>query len=117
MDIPADIVFSESYVLGLSVEPYLVRLLMDFVLAPEHPSYAHPRVNEQECYRRGEIRVRGFRRVTWDARGILPSHDSSGEFDFGNLQEPRRVGDPLRLSGDWGTISIVGGEFHIELFD
>jgi hypothetical protein len=105
----------ESYVLGISMSPYRLELDMDFVLTPEHPSYHAPGPAEQECYRRGVIRIENFRRVIWNASNIQPSTDANGEADYGNLDNFHVKGDLISLSGDWGEIEIYGGSLTFEL--
>jgi hypothetical protein len=41
--IPPEILFNESYVLALDVQPYLIRVSLDFVLTPQHPKYTDAR--------------------------------------------------------------------------
>jgi hypothetical protein len=113
--VPPDILFSSSYVLSLHFEPYMLIFTMDFALTPEHSEYKPPDASEQECYRRGNLRIRGFRRVTWEATGNLPGRDATGETDYGNLDELTCVDGAWRLSGDWGVIELEGGSLSIEL--
>lgn len=115
MLLPDGIVFEDSYVLGIRVEPYCVVVAMDFVLKPEHPMYRPPRADERSCFREGRIDIRGFERISWDASGYSPSTDARGEQDFGSLDEFTKVGDAWRLSGDWGDLVVSGGEMLVSI--
>jgi hypothetical protein len=116
-EVPTNILFSSSYVLALRIEPYFLELKMDFALAPEHPRYLAPSGREQECYARGRLLFQGFRKVDWTATGNLPSHDATGEVDFGSLDKFAQVEGGWQLSGDFGTIGLEGGNLAINLSD
>lgn len=115
MPIPRGILFEDSYVLAIGVEPYRVVLAMDFVLTPEHPMYRPPRAGERACFRRGRIEIGKFRCISWDATGFGPSTDAKGEMDFGLLDELAKIEDTWRLSGDWGELVVSGGEMSISI--
>ena len=115
LQIPADIFFEASYVLGLRLAPYVLELEMDFVLTPEHPEYLPPPIVSQECYRHGMLRIENFRNVIWEATGSPPSHDAVGEIDYGNLDELTHDGSAWLLVGEWGTIKVEGGTFSLVL--
>lgn len=105
----------ESYVLGIHVRPYQIELAIDFALSPNHPSYRVPPAMEYQCYRRGILRVTGFRSLTWHATGTRPSTDKSGESDYGCIDQIVLSGRTTTLRGDWGEIQIESGELMIQL--
>ena len=109
--------FEDSYVLAIVVEPYSLRVSTDFVLTKQHPLYREPAGGERDCFRRGEIRVDGFHRISWLSSRAKASVDSSGELDFGTLDEFIRVDGILNLSGDWGVIEVDGGDLTISFID
>jgi hypothetical protein len=113
--VPGDIAFEDSYVLGLHVTPYALTLQMDLVLTPEHPSYSPPKSNEWACFKRGTIRIEGFRRIQWYATGTAPARDASGETDWGCLDEFKTENGKWRLAGDWGTIDLEGGHLTLAI--
>src|ERR1039457_3371606 len=113
--IPSDLFFENSYVLNLQIEPYVLDVSMDFVLTLNHPAYSLPKPGEQECYKRGRIQITKFQKLTWQASGWKPAIDATGEKDYGNLDEFVNEAGKFRLSGDWGTIEIEGGELEIFL--
>lgn len=115
MLLPNGILFEDSYVLSISAEPYKVVFAMDFVLTSEHPSYCPPRPGERACFRKGKIEIGKFRRLLWDASGYSPSTDAEGELDFGSLDEIVKIDDVWRLSGDWGSLEVSGGEMSVSI--
>lgn len=115
MPLPNGILFEDSYVLAISVEPYRVVCAMDFLLTPEHPMYCAPRIGERACFRRGRIEIGNFRRILWDATGYTASTDANGEVDFGTLDDFVEIGDAWKLSGDWGDLVVSGGEISISI--
>lgn len=100
----------DSYVLRISIEPYRLELRMDFALTPAHPWYELPRAGEQECYRKGVLRVVNFEAVVWRASNLKPSIDATGELDYGCLDEMIEIEGSLKLRGDWGEIEVTGGQ-------
>jgi hypothetical protein len=113
MVIPTDILFESSYVLGIRIEPYTLTVIMDFVLTPEHPLYAAPKQGEQECYVKGRICIGRFEKVTWTATGFVPSCDTEGEYDHGNLDEFVYENGVWRLACDAGVIELIGGTLSV----
>lgn len=109
------IVLENSYVLGVNIEPYRVEFRMDFVLAPQHPRYEPPKVGEQECYRRGVIRVVDFRTLVWRASTLKPSADAAGELDYGCLDEMVKRDAQVVFLGDWGQIEVSEGQLIFRL--
>lgn len=107
------LVLEDSYVLGISVEPYRLEFRMDFALAPEHPKYEVPKASEQECYRRGAIRVVDFCKLTWSASNLRPSTDATGEPDFGCLDQMLTKDGQVGFSGDWGNIEVDQGKLTV----
>jgi len=115
--VPTNILFSSSYLLALRIEPYFLELKMDFALTPEHPRYIAPGGREQECYARGRLLLQGFVNIEWTATGNIPSHDATGEVDFGTLDEFVQIGGFWQLSGDFGSMRLEGGNLAINLDD
>ena len=87
------------------------------MLTEEHELFSEPRVGENACYRRGEIFLRGFARVTWNATGVLPSEDASGEFDYDNFHKFEHVENCWIMVGDWGEIEVTGGALDIKFIE
>ncbi|MFL5328333.1 MAG: hypothetical protein ACJ8C4_05420 [Gemmataceae bacterium] len=106
--LPQDVIFEESYVLEIRIEPYVLLLEMVFALASDHPDYVAPKENERLCLKKGRIRIQDFQRLVWTSFGIKPGSDLTGEIDYGNLDGIRCVEDTWHLEGDWGIIECKG---------
>lgn len=115
MAIPDNVVFANSYVLGLRIEPYAVFLRMDFVLSPSHPQYRPPPPNESACFRRGTLTIKGFKRLTWEATNVPPARDADAELDWGCLDVFRRTSEGWYLEGDWGNIVVESGDLFVDI--
>lgn len=115
MSLSTGIAFDGSYVLGISIKPYVFLLTTDFLLTPEHPCYVPPHQGERGCFHRGWLRVDQFSRVHWHATGFPPATDANDEVDFGNIDEISHEGTILRLTGEWGEVEVEGGEVQIGL--
>lgn len=116
-DIPgfAELVLEESFVLDISATPTRLVLCVEFALTPEHPAYAPPPPNENEAYRRGEIRFLGVRRLVWEGQGAQPATDASGERDYGHIDDLRWDDGVYELAGDWGEITLEAERVEVEL--
>ena len=107
--------FETSYVIRLTVAPYFIELVMDFELLPSHPEYHLPAIGERACFRRGTIKIIGFRKILWNASGYAPAHDANQEIDWGCLDQFEERSDCWILGGDWGIIEIEGGKCQVTL--
>ncbi len=96
----------DSFVLGVTATPGLLIVDLDVVLTEDHPSYKPPPPNEHHCYRRGQIRFHGVRRLHWIAGGTRPAIDASGVADYGGVHELSADGSSFVLTGDFGNIDV-----------
>lgn len=118
-DLPGfeSLVLEESYVLGVEATPGALAFDLDLVLTPEHPAYAPPPATERECFRRGRIRFVQVRRLVWDAQGVPPATDASGEADFGHIDSLAWEGNVFTLEGDWGRMEVSAARAEVEIPD
>lgn len=114
MSLPEGIVLEESYVLGIHIEPYRLRLNMDFVLAQGHPLYRYPESGDFACYRKGALILNQFREISWHASGLRPSVDAAGDYDYGTVDEFHQGGNFWKFVGDWGVLIVTGGELLVD---
>jgi len=111
----SDLVLEESFVLGITASPAQVVLDVEFVLTTSHPAYAPPPPDENESYRRGQIRFIAVRRLIWDLQGATPAADATGEIDYGHIDDFRWDGETFELEGDWGQLRIEAGSVEVEV--
>jgi hypothetical protein len=113
MNLPAGIIFEDSYVLKLEITPYSLDLTMDFELLREHPAYIDPKKGERACFKHGTLKIVKFTKLTWSVSGLAPATDANQEIDWGCLDEFSVSNCGWRLAGDWGAIDIEGGALEI----
>jgi hypothetical protein len=106
----------DSYVLGITARLGTLDVELDIVLTPEHPEYSPDHPGEQHCYRRGHLRFRNVSYLQWDAQGMVPAHDATGETDLGCV-DSWLVEDGTRhlIVGDFGRITVVSTVAEIVL--
>lgn len=102
----APFLLEESYVLGIHAGPGEVRVTIDFVLTPEHPSYSEPKTGELFCYRRGNLTFHGVERLVWSGQGSPPARDASDEADYGNIDVFALQTVGYILEGSFGPMEI-----------
>lgn len=110
-----DLVLEESFVLGISATPSCVTMDVEFALTPDHPAYVQPPSDENETYRRGQIRFVGVRRLMWDHQGGPPATDATGAIDYGHVDDLRWEGGTFELEGDWGRMKIEAGSIEVDV--
>lgn len=110
-----DIVLEESFVLGISATPSCVTVDVEFALTPDHPAYAPPPPDENEAYRRGQIRFVGVRRLVWEDQGLAPATDATGEADYGHVDDLRWDDETFELEGEWGRMSLEADGVEVDV--
>lgn len=116
-DIPGfgDLVLEESFVLGVCATPTRVTIDVELALTPDHPAYVPPPPDENEAYRRGQIRFLGVRRLAWEDQGARPATDATGEIDYGHIDGLRWDGETFELEGDWGRMSLEADSAEVDV--
>ena len=106
----------DSYALGITARLGTLDVELDIVLTPEHPEYSAHHPGEQHCYRRGHLRFRNVSCLHWDAQGMVPARDATGEPDLGCV-DSWLVEDGIRhlIVGDFGRITVVSTVAEIVL--
>jgi hypothetical protein len=113
----ADVVLEESYVLSICATPGKFEITVELVLTPDHPAYAVPPADENECYRRGTIRFSAVKRLVWDDQGARPATDATGQVDFGHIDVFGWDAERFELRGDFGAVDLVAGGVTVGLTD
>lgn len=115
--VPTDFIFEDSYVLRIEITPYILKLRMQFSLAPTHEKFHAPSQDEWAFYVLGVLRIEGFSSLMWEATGAPPAIDATGEEDLGCLDSFSYDNKFWCLEGDWGSIRIHDGRLSIEIDD
>ena len=105
----------DSYLLGIRVLGSQLRLTVLFALTKDHPSYRTPVMNEQHCYREGEMR--------WDQVSIVRSRgkpsvfaatDPDGTLDLGSLLYTENEG-VYHIEADWLDLQFTAQSMEVVL--
>lgn len=88
---------------------------MELVLKEQHPEYRPPRPNEQFCYRDGSITFTSPGLIEYSPSGEPPTPDPSGVADWGNVDSLIKTNGDYHVVGDWGSVTVPGGELIVEL--
>ncbi|MEQ3723899.1 hypothetical protein [Alcanivorax sp.] len=108
---------NDSFVLGWRHEGWNVIFDIEASIWPSSEHYMTPKANEYTCYRRATL---AFENIS-ECVGLLPmasapkSTDEVGEIDFGNIDSLFLLEDGFEVSGDFGNLSIKGGELLFEI--
>ncbi|WP_417442067.1 hypothetical protein [Idiomarina sp.] len=108
---------NDSFVLGWRHEGRDVIFDIEASIWPSSEHYMTPKPNEYTCYRRATL---AFENIS-ECVGLLPmasvakSTDAAGETDFGNIDLLFLLEDGFEVSGDFGNLSIKGGELLFEI--
>jgi hypothetical protein len=111
----ANLVLEESFVLGIIATPTRVTMDVEFALTPDHPASGPPPPDENEAYRRGQIRFVGVRRLVWVDQCARPATDSTGEVDYGHIDDLRWDGESFELEGDWGRMTLEARGVEVDM--
>ena len=109
------VALEESYVIDICATPGILRFELELALTPDHPAYAAPPPEESECFRRGQIRFEGVKRLVWKGQGAPPATDATGEADRGHIDNFQWDEKTFSLEGDWGQINLLAAKVYIEL--
>jgi hypothetical protein len=100
----------DSYVLSIVEVAGSLIFELEAVLTKSHPQYEEPKNGERYCYRKVLLRFFSANSIEWVDRKFIGFVDSTGDFDYGNLDSFVRDDGAYTLSGDWGRVIIRGGE-------
>jgi len=110
-----NVYLEDSFVLNIKNFANEIIIRMDLVLTEGHHNFLVPSLNEQYCYREGNIIFPNIVRVVkFDLKNVK-SYDLSLEKDMGNIDEFLWSGNEYFLSGDWGELNILSDPPVIDL--
>lgn len=95
-----------SYVLGIEARPGELVLRLDLLLEPGHPDFGPPLGSDRACFRPALLCFDAVRGLTWTGQGSPPARDTSGEIDYGAIDEFTWTAGEFTLVGDWGRIQV-----------
>jgi len=108
---------SDSFILGWTQDGGRLAFYIEASIWPASKYYSTPKAGEYTCYRKavlefvGSIEIIGLRPIE-----LTPSSsDPDGSKDYGNIDSLMALGNGFRLTGDFGDVSIKGGELRFEI--
>ena len=107
------IYLEDSWVKDIQIHPYSLIIDMDLVLCESHSLYSPPKPGEQYCYRESKLIFRNIKEVRWIMSGIA-SMDSSGDTDYGSIDELINKNNFYKITGDFGLIELQAGIIELE---
>ena len=117
MDIFKGLDLNDSFVLGWSSTETDITIKIEASLWPESSLYLKPKFDEYTCYRSCEIKFSGFSSFTGliDQNNVKPVKDIDGTLDYGNIDSLLQTSKGFEVTGDFGSVNIIGGELGFEI--
>lgn len=84
---------------------------------PESEYYTAPKKNEYTCYRKAILEFLGVRTISGlkAKEAVKSTTDPDGSIDYGNIDYLKSVDGSFLVGGDFGSVTIQGGELRFEI--
>ena len=117
MEIFKGIDLNDSFVLSWAHKPNEVVFDLEASIWPESKYYEKPLKDEYTCYKHARLSIINIKEIKGlkEMSQVLPATDATGEKDYGNIDTLKKSKDGYYLEGEFGSVSIVGGEIHFEI--
>ena len=108
---------SDSFVLFWKNEDDKLVFELEASIWSESSYYEKPKEDEHTCYKKARLE---FKKII-SIQGLLemhqvnPSIDRNGDIDYGNIDELHLEDTSFKLNGDFGNVTIIGGELSFEI--
>jgi len=108
---------NDSFVLSWAHEDDLLHFELEASIWPESEHYSKPENGEYTCYRKATLKFTNVQSIN----GLIPiesapsTTDPDGSTDYGNIDTLRQTENGFKLSGDFGSVDIMGGELRFEV--
>ena len=117
IDVFKGIDLNDSFVLNWSHEGNQLIFYLEASIWPGSKYYTGVKKGEYTCYRQATLAFVGIN----DISGLLPietaasTTDPDGSVDYGTIESFQAFDGMFELSGDFGKVKILGGEFRFEV--
>ncbi len=117
MEIFKGIDLNDSFVLSWHSEGNELYFDVEASIWPESKYYESPKQDEYTCYKPAVLTFKNIKELNGllEMSQVTPSTDASGEKDYGNIDALQENSEGFLIEGDFGSISIVGGEMSFEI--
>ncbi|MGX5172429.1 hypothetical protein ACUR5C_00210 [Aliikangiella sp. IMCC44653] len=109
---------TDSFVLYWELERNCLSFDLEASIWPESRYYSKPKDDEFTCYKKARLDFLNVNSIQGlkDMSQVTPSTDADGEKDYGNI-DVLTIGDEgYFLEGDFGEVTIKGGEIRFEFY-
>ena len=108
---------NDSFVLSWEGDDTKLSFELEVSIWPESEYYSKPKNGEYTCYRKAALTftkvksINGLKRIE-----LVPSTtDPNGSTDYGNIETLCKTVTGFNLSGDFGSVNLMGGELCFEV--
>ena len=117
MDIFKGIDLSDSFVISWSQKKNDLIFNIEASIWPDSKYYEEPKTDEYTCYRPAQLTFTNTKKITGllKMKQVAPSTDANGEKDYGNIDTLEIINGNYLIIGDFGQVSISGGELQFEI--
>ena len=104
--------FQDSFVLDWTLSDAELLFYIEASIWPNSKHYSKPQTTEHTCYKTASIKFVNFESVIGlkDKSDVIISRDANGDIDFGNVDSLLKTRDGFSIVGDFGDVSVIGGE-------
>jgi hypothetical protein len=108
---------NDSFVLGWSQSEDHLSFELEASIWPESEFYTEPNKNEYTCYRKAFLSFVGVNSI----QGLKPINtvatltDPDGAIDYGNIDSLSITSSGYEVEGNFGSVTIRGGELNFEV--
>ena len=107
----------DSWVMSWRYSDSRLSFVLEASIWPGSEHYETPKVNAHTCYKPAKLifeEVSGIKGLLKMSE-VRPSLDPNGEKDFGNIEDLETKTNGFRISGEFGTVELVGGKMRFEV--
>lgn len=107
----------DSFILNWAHEDNQLSFELEASIWPESKYYSPPKNGEYTCYRKATLMFTNLKSINGlKSIELVPSTtDPDGSIDYGNIEALNKIDGGFNLSGDFGSVNIMGGELRFEV--
>lgn len=108
---------NNSFVLNWSHTSDHLFFELEVSIWPESEYYTAPNKNEYTCYRKAILEFLGVKTISGlkAKEAVKSTTDPDGSIDYGNIDYLKSVDGSFLVGGDFGSVTIQGGELRFEI--
>ena len=117
MEIFKGIDLNDSFVLSWQGESNEITFELEASIWPESKYYEKPKENEHTCYKPATLSFKNIKKSNGllEINQVKATTDAAGEIDYGNIDNLEKTKQGFLVEGEFGSVSIIGGEISFEI--